>query len=400
MDNFNKTLLNRFLKYKEPFSNLISWFGVLGIFIGVFSLIFVISIMRGFQNQLVSRLIGTQPHIYINLKEDKYAFSNYKEFIEELKQIKKMKILSISPYIETEAISVANNVTFGNVVFAVDNEFLQRLFNKNIEPVFIEEREVYVGNQFSAVNNLIGLDKLNFISAWDLIFSNYRVPQQRVFNVKGDLKTGSYARDLKYVYMNIEDAMNYFSSKKSHPNGVAVLVKDVDKVKNYKDFLLNNFENINVETWQDRNEKLFYSLKLERLAMFFLLIFIIIVASFSILSSLVLFVESKQTDFAVLFSLGYSKKDANKMLIILSFKKALKAALLGGALAWFILFLIKTFKIISLPDIYYDTHLPVKIDMYLNILIIIGSIFICTIGSIYPISRMKKIDITKLIRRI
>jgi len=397
MDNFNKTLLNRFLKDKEPFNNLISWFGVIGIFIGVFSLIFVISIMRGFQNQLTNRLIGTQPHIYVNLKDDKYAFTNYKEFISYVEKIDKLEIISISPYIESESIAISNNVTIGNVIFAVNKDFLQNLFSKEI---LITERQVYIGNQFALINNIIANNSINFISAWDLIYSNYRVPQQRTFNVKGFLRTGSYARDLKYVYMDIDDAMNYFSSKKTYPNGVAILVKNINKVGIYKDFLSNNFDNIVVETWQDRNEKLFYSLKIERLAMFFLLLFIIIVASFSIVSSLVLFVESKQENFAILFSLGFTKKTAKSIILKLSFNKALKGAVFGGLAAWFVLFLIKTFNLISLPDIYYDTYLPVQIDALLNILIMFFSIFICTIGSIYPILRMKKINITKLIRKI
>ena len=393
MNDFNKTLIDRFSKDRGE--KLIPLFGVMGIFIGVFAIIFVMSIMRGFQEQLINRIIGTQAHMYINAKDNKQVLNNWKELINKIDEDANINELFISPYIETESIALFENVTVGNIIFAVNNAFLNKLFKK--KDINLEERQVYVGNQFAVINNIFETDELSFISAWDLIKS--KVPRQRKFKVKGTLKTGSYARDLKYVYMNIDDASKYFSVKKKYPNGLALIVDNPNLVHKYKKHLLNNYENLSVQTWQDRNQKLFYSLKIERLAMLFTLIFIIIVASFSIISSLVLFVESKNNQFAVLFSLGFSKKYASKILFKMSLIKGLKGAVTGGIVAWILIFCIKKYNLISLPEIYYDNYLPVKIDVFMNVLIITMSVLICVLGSIYPIRKMKKISITKLLRK-
>lgn len=399
MKKFSDILIKNFSKKDSSDSKIIPFFGIAGIFIGVFSIIFVISIMRGFQSQLIDRLIGTQPHVYISSTQNNFAFDDWKILKEKLLNDVNVKILKISPYIEAESIAISNNVTMGNVIFAVDNEYLKTIFSREKDFEFLKEREIYVGNQFALTNNVREDDELMFISAWDLIGSSTRMPEQRKFFVKGTLKTGSYPRDLKYVYMRIEDAVKYFSPKKGVPNGLVVLLNNPATAKNFKEYLLNNYKNIKVETWQDRNEKLFYSLKIERMAMLFTLIFIIIVASFSIISSLVLFVESRSTDFAILFSMGFSKKTAVKMLFRMSFIKGVKGAVSGGLLAWLLTFLIKKYEFITLPEIYYDTYLPVKIDPVMNVLVIVLSIVVCVLGAAYPIQKMKKISITKLLRK-
>ncbi|MFH1224068.1 MAG: FtsX-like permease family protein, partial [Pseudomonadota bacterium] len=162
---------------------------------------------------------------------------------------------------------------------------------------------------------------------------------------------------------------------------------------------LRDYKDIKIETWKDRNRKLFYSLKLERIAMLLTLLFIVLVASFSIVVSLVLMVESKKKDFAILLSMGLRKANISNVVLYIAVIKGAIGAVTGGILATIFCLLLDKYKFITLPAIYYDTYLPVRNNMWFNLLVVVLAILVCVIGALFPLKMMERFSLVKELRK-
>lgn len=367
-------LLSKFLKNRK--NKLISFFGIGGVLIGVFSIITVVSVMRGFENRLIGRILGNQPHIYI-LDKEKPIISNSEIII---KTLKRKDYLAISKFIEGEAILDFNNIKIGTVIFATSNDMLDLLKLPKLD-----RRDLSIGIQMAFTNQIVLNDEINLISTWDML--KIGAPKTRKFKIKDFVKTGTYFRDLKYSYMNIEDALMYFTPVKGMPTGIAIFLKnpkkmDISKLKEE----LSGYNNLKIETWISRNEKMFYALKIERIAMSSALFFIVLISSFSIIVSLVLMVKSRTKDFKILMAMGLTKTNLTKIISYLAIIKSSIGAVLGTILGTIFCYLLDKYKFISLPSIYYDTKLPVHLDYFFNISVGFLSIIISLIGILIALS--------------
>ncbi|MBN1114659.1 MAG: ABC transporter permease, partial [Oligoflexia bacterium] len=367
-------LVRKFLKGGHERTPLISIFGMAGVLVGVFAVIVVISVMRGFEGDLVSRLIGTQPHIYITAPEGSSVLEDYGNILEKIKNNKALMadITDISPFVESETIIYFNGVTMGGVLFAVSGDFFKKL--SITKP--IARREIVLGQQFGVANRVYEGDEVEVLSAWDFATAVTAAPKLRKFRVRDYVRTGTYSRDLKYFYSRLEDAVSYFTPRKGFPTGIALYAKrpyDLVDIKDRISRLLREKGNYKIETWEDRNSRIFYSLKLERMAMLFTLFFIIIVASFSLVISLVLMVESKKKDFTILLSMGLERQKLRRILLTIGLIKGTAGAFAGGILGTLFCYLLDKYKFISLPSIYYDTHLPVSFDLVFNAVIVLSA---------------------------
>lgn len=371
----------------------------MGVLIGVFSIIVVMSVMRGFEKDLVKRLIGTQPHVYITDSENPTVLKDWSKINKAISSDESLKkeILSSSPFVESETILYYDKVTIGAVLFSVNDEFFDSMFVPAPD-----HREILMGEQLALSNQIMRRDEVELLSAWDVITSTSTAPKIRTFNVRDFMRTGAYARDLKYIYTNINDAMNYFTPIKGYPTGIALFCSrptNIDRIEKKLKERLAFYPNLKIETWKDRNSKVFYSLKLERIAMLITLFFIVLVASFSIVVSLVLMVQSKRQDFTILISMGLRKNILSRVVLSIAFIKGVMGALVGGGLGTLFCYLLQKYKFISLPAIYYDTHLPVYLDIKFNLLVVLLAVFICLLGSLYPLRMISSFSVISQLRK-
>ncbi|MEI6079352.1 MAG: FtsX-like permease family protein [bacterium] len=395
-----KTLLiGKFLKDRGERSPLISLFGILGVLIGVFAIIVVMSVMIGFEKDLVKRLIGTQPHVYITDSNTPAVLKNWSEVLNKISKDEYMQdnLVSSSPFVESEMILYFDKVTIGAVVFSVkDDFFANMLINAP------QHREISVGEQLALGNQIMRNDEVEILSAWDLATTTSTAPKIRTFKVRDFVRTGTYVRDLKYIYVNINDGMDYFTPIKGYPTGVALFCKrpiDIERMETKLRALMSEYPNLKIETWKNRNSRVFYSLKLERIAMMITLFFIVLVASFSIVVSLVLMVESKRRDFTILISMGLRRKMLRKIILMIALIKGVLGAVTGGILGTLFCYLLQKYKFISLPAIYYDTHLPVNLDITFNILVVLIAILICLLGTLFPLRMISRFSVISQLRK-
>jgi lipoprotein-releasing system permease protein len=152
-------------------------------------------------------------------------------------------------------------------------------------------------------------------------------------------------------------------------------------------------------TWIEMNKNLFSALKLEKIAMFIILALVILVASFNIISSLVMTVKEKKKDIAILKAMGAKKRSIIKIFMVEGIAIGVVGALIGSFGGYALCEIQTRFHIITLaPDVYYITNLPMMISILDVILIASTTMVICVLSTLYPSYKAAAIDPVETLR--
>lgn len=253
----------------------------------------------------------------------------------------------------------------------------------------------------SALIDEFGLHKNDKLS---LIFSNLNpsgfslVPQTKRFDVKARFTSGLAFYDKAYMYTDV-DALKKVLGMPKNPNYDGVHVysdnafKDVEKIKSY---LKDDYA---VVGWWEQNKNFFSALELEKRALFIVLMLIILVASLNIVSSLLMIVMNRRSEIALLLALGTSKNEVKKSFFALGMLIGGGGMIVGVVLAFFALWLLGNFDIVTLPaDVYGTSKLPLDLSLMDFSLTIVGALIIIALSSFYPAKKATQINILDTLR--
>ncbi|MDD4939158.1 MAG: ABC transporter permease [Candidatus Omnitrophica bacterium] len=382
-----------FTRRKEKFISLISVISVLGIAIGVTALIVVIGVMTGFDKDLRDKIVGNYSHIIISSYKGLNE-QDYQALADKLYRNRQIK--GVSPYVQGQFL-----IKEEKRLFAVDLKGI----NPDTESSVTKIKEYLIAG---SVDDL-GPDRVIVGKELALYFglmpgsdiTTYSpFGKERVLKVAGIFNSGMYEYDLKLVFTDIGTAQDILGLKDKY-SAIAVKLDNLnlaDKVKNELSALLG-FD-YNLKTWMETNQNFFAALKLEKLTMFIILTLIILVASFNIISTLVVMVVEKTRDIGILKSIGMTSAGIRRIfacegLIIGSF-----GIFFGAAGGIGLCGLLKKYQFIKLPqDIYYIDRLPVYIEFWPDIaLILLAAAAIILISTIYPAVKASRLNPVEALR--
>ncbi|EJQ2687740.1 ABC transporter permease [Campylobacter jejuni] len=393
-----KYLLFKYLRFdkEQPFINLSMLLAFLGVCVGLCVLLVAMAIMNGFDKEFEKRFFVMNYPITILPKF--YAPVN-DEFIDELR--KTFSNLLFSPYISTQVVIKGDNRFEGGVLFGVnfnDEKKINEVVAKALKDENLSGFDILVG---SALIDEFGLHKNDKLS---LIFSNLNpsgfslVPQTKRFDVKARFTSGLAFYDKAYMYTDV-DALKKVLGMPKNPNYDGVHVysdnafKDVEKIKSY---LKDDYA---VVGWWEQNKNFFSALELEKRALFIVLMLIILVASLNIVSSLLMIVMNRRSEIALLLALGASKNEVKKSFFALGMLIGGGGMIVGVMLAFFALWLLGNFDIVTLPaDVYGTSKLPLDLSLMDFSLTIIGALIIIALSSFYPAKKATQINILDTLR--
>ena len=380
-------------KSKEKFISLISIISVLGIAIGVMALIVVIAVMAGFDKDLRDKVVGNYSHITITGYQaiDEQEYGRILEKISRHPQIK-----GISPYVQGQVL-----IKEGNRFFAVGLKGI----NPETEPAVTKLKKYLLAGKMDELGQdkvFIGKELALYLGVGlnsDLLaYSPFG--KERILKVAGIFNSGMYDYDLNLIFTNIKTAQDILGLNNQF-SAIAIKLDNLnlaDKVRGQLSSVLG-FDYA-LKTWMEANQNFFAALKLEKLTMFIILTLIILVASFNIISTLVVMVVEKTRDIGILKAIGMTSARIRKIftyegLIIGSL--GIFSGTVGGLL---LCGLLKKYQFIKLPqDIYYIDKLPVSIEVWPDIvLIILAAIAITLISTIYPASKAAKLKPVEALR--
>jgi len=377
-------------KRKEKFISLVSLISILGVAVGVAALIIVISVMSGFDEDLKEKIIGTYSHIEI---VSDYGIKPSQEFIDKVLNTKHVEAASF--FLNGQAlIRRSDNVT-GVIVKGIEPKSEARVskLGEYIKSgsLDFDDNGIIIGSELA---NKMGMklgDSLSLVSS--------ACVEGKTFKVSGIFTSGMYEYDVNLVYIDISKAQQLLGTK-DMTTGIAIRLDNVFNVEAIKKELQEKVGHpYMVRTWIDSNKNLLEALKLEKTVMFLILTLIVMVACFNIASALIMTVLEKTKDIGILKAIGST--NSNIMLIfamqgtMVGLLGTAVGALLGIGACW----CLKTYKFITLPkDIYYIDRLPVKLDVQDIYIIVISSVVISLVATLYPAYRASRLNPIEALR--
>ncbi|MBI5750224.1 MAG: lipoprotein-releasing ABC transporter permease subunit [Nitrospinae bacterium] len=387
-------------KRKQAFISLITIISMAGVAIGVGTIIAVISVMAGFEEDLRNKILGTNSHIVI-IDRGEGAIKDYKNIIPKIEKVE--HVISATPFIYNQVMLTTESGVSGVVLRGIDPSEEGKVtdIKKNIKDgrldALNEKQKIIIGKELSKRLLAFVGNNITVVSPLGAIGPMGTIPKMKSFEVVGIFESGMYEYDSTLAYISIKDAQEFFSMGDA-VSGIEVRVDDIYKARNISEKIQSilGFPYW-TRDWSQMNKNLFSALALERMVMFIILTLIILVAAFNIVSTLIMIVMEKNKDIAILMSMGATKKGIMKIFIINGLIIGIVGTIMGIILGYLICIFIG--KFIKLPgDIYYISQFPIKIRLFNIILISLTAIGISFLATIYPSYRAAKIDPAEALR--
>jgi len=250
-------------------------------------------------------------------------------------------------------------------------------------------------------------DAIQVVSPLGTITPMGMMPKMKRFRIVGIFRSGMYEYDNTLAYISIPNAQKFFSME-DRVTGIEIKTQDIYKVKKIGEEIrrILGFP-FWTKDWMDMNRNLFAALRLEKIAMFIILVLIILVAAFNIISTLIMVVMEKNKDIAILKSMGAPSLGILKIFIIEGLVIGVVGTILGGLCGLAIALNLEQvtgfvenlfgFKILS-SDVYYIEKLPSQVNPLDVGLILVTAILISLLATIYPSWRASKLDPAEALR--
>ncbi len=388
-------------RYK--FISLTSILSVLGVALGVASLIVVLGVMNGFSENLRDKILGTTAHIVVS---NLYGYiKNYDELYKKLNRVK--GVVGVLPFIYTEVMVSSFGGTKGAVLRGVDVKKAKKVLSVSnqivkgsFEKLSNKGWNIVIGTKMADILGVSIGDKINVLSPYTQRSSLGFSPRVKTLTVVGIFETGVYEYDSSFVYISLEAAQKLLGFKVDKVSGLELKIKDIYKAdklaQNIRKLLGPGFF---VQTWMDMNKNLFFAIKLEKIGMALVLLMIIIVGSFNIVTTLVMLVKEKRKDIAILMAFGAVPKSIKKIFTYLGLIIGFLGMFLGYLLGLGICYGVNKYKIVKLPeDVYFMNYLVIKLNPLDLVYIGIATILLCLLATIYPSSQASKVEPAKVLR--
>lgn len=260
-------------------------------------------------------------------------------------------------------------------------------------PVPVLRREVpgiIIGRELKKSLQVDIGSEVNVVSPRGDIGPSGPIPRSRPFKVVGIFYSGMYEYDTKYAYIDLASAREFLNYKEGELTGVEIKTEDVDEVTAVRDRVrlalsgASQRDALRVRDWKEMNSSLFVALEMEKIAMFLVLVFIILVASFSIASNLIMIVIEKAREVAILKSMGASNGGVMRIFVVQGALIGAIGTTIGLILGVLCCLIIEFWGIELDADVYYISHLPVAMDMTEIALIAVSSLVLSTGMTLFP----------------
>jgi len=255
---------------------------------------------------------------------------------------------------------------------------------------------IIIGQELARSLRLYLGDEVNVVAPLGALGPAGPMPKSRPFRVAGIFFSGMYEYDMKYTYVTLPTAQRFLNTGDAI-HGIEIKAQDAERAPTIASLLRKALSDreVRVRDWQELNSRLFGALALEKLAMFIALGIAILVASFCIAATLMLMVQEKGRQIAVLKAIGSPDSAIVRVFVLEGLMIGAFGSSLGLFLGYMVCFAFEHFGIRMNPEVYYIDKLPVHIEPSEFVLVGIASVLVCLLVTIYPAvlgSRLRPVD--------
>ncbi|WP_029898756.1 lipoprotein-releasing ABC transporter permease subunit [Desulfohalovibrio reitneri] len=385
---------------RQAFISLISLFAVFGVCLGVASLIVVIGVMNGFTHDLREKILGVNAHVLITSFEQ--GIADYEELVDRAEEVDGVE--GAMPFVYSEVMLSTPRGVKGLALRGVLPDRAGGVLGLagymkagEIKDLGREDGPpgVVVGAELASRLGLHLGSRVNLLSPTGRKTSAGFTPKISVFQVVGVFDTGMYEYDSSLGYVAMDKAQDLLGFDGDLATGVEVRTSDPERAEAISEDLRERIGEfpLSVRSWAEMNANLFAALKLEKTAMFIILALIIVVGSFSIVTTLVMLVMKKTRDVAVLMSMGAGRSTVRRIFMlqgtIIGAVGTVAGYLVGLPVAW----LLRRYQFIELPrNVYPVDYLPVRLEAFDLGVIGVAAFLLCFLATIYPARRAASLN--------
>ncbi len=392
---------------KKGFISLISFLSVAGITLGVWALIVVISVMNGFHEDIRDKVIGTNAHV-IAQSYTREGISDYAKMVEGISKIKGVE--AVSPYFMGQVMMKRDEKVEGLVLWGIEPSTIGKVNKldrqiKKGELSHLEKelaggrRGIILGKELMNNSDLSVGDEIIVISPVFVQTPSGMVPKMEKMVIVGVFEAGMYDYDTTFAYVSMSTAQKLFG-KNDVATGIAVRADKLENSAAIAAEIHRQYKTVWARDWMAMNKNLFEALKIEKIAMFIILLLIVMVAAFNIASTLIMIVMRKTKDIGILKSMGATNGDIMNIFIIQGVTTGIIGAVTGFVMGIATCWYLKAFPI-SMPgggSVYYIDKLAVSVKMNEVIIIPVAAVIISFLATLYPSFHASRLDPVEAVR--
>ncbi|HEY0721679.1 MAG TPA: lipoprotein-releasing ABC transporter permease subunit [Gammaproteobacteria bacterium] len=397
-------------KRRNHFISFISLTSMVGIALGVTALITVLSVMNGFENELRQRILGMTSHATISTYGgDMHEWAEIRPLVNQHEHV-----IGSAPYIQKEGMLIngeaVNGAVIRGIVPALEPE-VSEVTNKLVEGSINDLREgefgIILGAALARQLGVLVGDKVTLVAPSANVTPAGVMPRTRRFTVVGVFEVGMYEYDSALAMINISDAQKLYKMDDG-VTGLRLKLDDLYLAPRVSRDLASQLPGIYlVQDWTTSHANFFRAIRTEKTVMFVILLLIVAVAAFNIVSTLVMVVTDKQTDIAILRTLGATPSSILKIFMVqgtvIGFIGTLLGLLGGVVLALNVENVVPAlehvFGMKFLPaDVYYISDLPSELHWDDVVKICGVSFMISLLATIYPAWRASRTEPAEALR--
>jgi lipoprotein-releasing system permease protein len=381
------------------FLSLITLIAIGGVAVGVMALIVVISVMSGLQRDLREKILGANAHGMVLELGQAVRMESWRSVVRRVGE--DPDVVAAAPFIYTE---VGLNVPGGSYS---EGAVLRGMAGDSVALSVTEIDDHLVAGTMPFGETESGrpgivlgaslADRLGLFPGRQVTVVSFQgaeltptgiQPQMRLYEVTGLFETGLYQYDTKFAYVELGSAQTLLRMGDA-VTGVEFNVRDPWRSGEVADRLEAELGfPYRVEDWQRQNASLFSALKLEKFAMGVILLLIVLVASFNIVSTLIMVVTDKVREIGILRTMGLTARDITRIFMLQGVVIGLVGTALGSALGLLLAKLLQRYQFITLPgDVYFVDKLPVELNPLDILTIVVASLAISFLATLYPSKR-------------
>ena len=412
-DAFERAIAFRYLRVRkgERFVSVIAIFSLVGIALGVATLIIVMSVMNGFRQELLGRILGLNGHLGVYAQER--VIQDYDAVAGRIRGV--AGVVSATPIVEGQALLTSESGgASGGLARGVKPADLRArgLVARNIVAGSLDRFEgddaIVIGARLAQRLGLTVGDKITLVSPQGRTTVFGTVPRVRAYTVVALFQVGMHEYDNGFVFLPMAAAQLFFQTGDGATQ-IEVFVQDPTAVRAVTRAIRNALSGtpVRIVDWQDSNSSFFAAVQVERNVMFLILTLIILVAAFNIVSSLIMLVKDKGRDIAILRTMGATRGAILRIFLLCGASVGVLGTLIGFAIGMVFCANIESIRqfIQSLsgtelfsPEVYFLSKLPAVVDPKEVAQVVAMGLGLSLLATIYPSWRAAKTDPVEALR--
>ncbi len=404
---FEWILAGRYLRARRRGGgvSVVAFFSVLGIALGVATLIIVLSVMNGFRAELLSKIVGINGHLFATPIDR--AFNDWQDLSERLSKVAGVK--SAVPLVEGQAFASSQYGGSGVLVRGVRAQDLDSLAAVTTSvrggtlEGFDDGTGVLIGKRLADTLGLQAGDTITLSTPKGASTPFGTAPRTKSYLVKAVFEVGMTEFDQTFVFMPMTEAQTFFN-REGDVSLIEIYVDDPDHVGDMREPLEMAAERpLLLTDWRQRNRTFFGALEVERNVMFLILSLIVVVATLNIVSGLILLVRDKSSDIAILRTMGATPGTVMRVFLI-------NGALIGvvGTLSGLLLGIVITLNIKPIqrflfpgawdPTVRFLAEIPAEMNPREITAVVITTLLLSLAATLYPSWRAARLDPVQALR--